>query len=955
VTVAATMRRDRDETTTLLTGVGRLFSAGVGVDWTAVLAGRGGRRIDLPTYPFQHERYWVNAGAAAGDVTTAGLDVPDHPLLGAAVWLADSDGVVLTGRLSVDTQPWLADHRIGDTILFPGTGFVELALHAGRLVGCDTLAELTLSTPLVLPDHGGVAVQVTVGAPGDDGSRRVSVHSRPEGTGPGTAWTLHADGLLGGTTTPAGLSEWPPAGAVAIDLDGGYAELADLGYAYGETYQGVRSLWRRGEEIFAEVALPASAYADAARFGLHPALLDAALHAQLLAASADGPTVLPFAWSGVAVHAVGATTLRVRIVPAGPDTVALTITDGAGEPVLTVTSLTSRPVDMSALAPAAATDALFRVDWVPVAAPDTAPVDWRDWSTLVEDESPETVVLVDAAVHPDDLVADAHARARRALDVLRRFLDGPRFARTRLVVLTTTGDVAAATVRGLVRAAQAEQPDRIVLVETDAALGDLGTRLGAVLATGEPEVRVAGADLLVRRLARAAAAPTTPVALDGGTVLVTGGTGGLGAVVARHLATAYGVRHLLLTSRRGPAATGAADLVAELAELGARVEVVACDVSDRTALAALIAAVPDERPLVGVVHTAGVLDDGVVTALTPERLDAVLAPKVDAAVHLDALTAGRDLAMFVLFSSIAGVLGGPGQANYAAANAFLDELAAYRRSAGRSAHSIAWGPWDGGGMAGELGTAERQRMRRSGIGAFTPEQGLALLDAAVSRPEPSPVAAALDLRALAGAGDALPPVLRSLAPAARRQAGSGDAAALRRRLLTLAPRERDEHLLELVRAQVAAVLGHASADAVAPERAFQELGFDSLSAVELRNRLNAVTGLRLPATLVFDYPNARAVADEIAAGLLPETGEAGADADRENQVRQVLAGIPLTRLRDAGLLDVLLELGGAGGIARDTDTAGAAEPAGSIDDMDAADLISLALGGFDLNDASEER
>ncbi|MGW1176758.1 SDR family NAD(P)-dependent oxidoreductase [Kitasatospora sp. NPDC002543] len=1009
-TVIPTQRRDRDETRTLLTALGTLHTHGTAVNWTKAFTGLDARHTDLPTYPFQHERFWVNAVSTTTDVSAAGLDTADHPLLGAAVALADSDGVVLTGRLSVASQPWLADHRLGDTILFPGTGFVELALRAGQQVDCDVLAELALQAPLVLPEHGGVAVQVAVTGADDNGDRTVTIHSR---TDDATTWTQHAEGLLSGkpsvaATSGAGLAQWPPAGAEQIDVTDAYTVLTEVGYGYGPVFQGLKAAWQRGDETFAEVVLPEDAHADAARFGVHPALLDASLHARLLAGGgseeADGRAVLPFLWNGVSIHAVGATALRIRIASTGQDSIALTVADGGGSPVLTVDALVSRPVDLAALAPAAGagTDSLFRVEWAEVSRPTAEPVPWVEWAEVARPGAaavPPVVVLPCFGTDPAagqpatgrvaDPAAGAHALTRRLLTVLQDWSADSRFGRARLVVVTRTGDLAGAAVRGLVRAAQAEQPDRFVLVESpavtdpvtepvtnpvtepvDAVVTDvLRSALGAVLALEEPEVRLAAdGGLAVRRVVRAGAAPVAerPLGDGAGTVLVTGGTGALGAAVARHLAAEHGVRRLVLASRRGPDAPGASELVAELAALGAEATVTACDAADRERLAQVLAEVPAEWPLIGVVHTAGVLDDALVTALTPERLDAVLAPKATAAWHLHELTAGLDLRLFVLFSSVAGVFGNPGQGNYAAANAFLDELAARRRADGLAGHSLAWGLWDGAGMGTGLGDAERQRMLRSGIGAFSVAQGLAALDAAVRRPEAAQVVVRLDVRALASAGAALPPVLRALAPAGRRQAaGAADAGALKRRLLGLSGEERREELLELVRTQVAAVLGHASADAVAAERPFQELGFDSLSAVELRNRLNAVSGLRLPATLVFDYPTAQAVADQIEEELLPELGADGA-AEAESQVRRALQEIPLARLRDAGLLDVLLELSGvrlpqaadasagAAGTAAGGASAGgsAAGAPGAIDDaidaMDADSLISMALDGLDL-------
>ncbi|MDX3234015.1 SDR family NAD(P)-dependent oxidoreductase, partial [Streptomyces sp. ME19-01-6] len=372
---------------------------------------------------------------------------------------------------------------------------------------------------------------------------------------------------------------------------------------------------------------------------------------------------------------------------------------------------------------------------------------------------------------------------------------------------------------------------------------------------------------------------TTPPRPLEGAVLVTGGTGVIGSAVARHLVTAHGVRDLVLTSRRGLVAPGAADLVAELVGLGAEARVVACDVADREALAGLLAELP---ALCGVVHAAGALDDGVVSALTPERLDVVLRPKVDAAWHLHELTRDRDLSLFVLFSSAAGVFGAPGQGNYAAANAFLDALARHRRRAGLPGQSLAWGLWaDRSAMTGKLDQVDLDRMGRTGVQALATDEGLALFDAAVRMPRPHVVPIRLDLSALRKQ-EVLAPLFHGLVRASAKRAAANVATGqggLRERLALLSVVERDRVLTELVRAQAAVVLGHEGAEAVGAERAFKDVGFDSLTAVELRNRLGAVTGLRLPVTAVFDFPTPVALAAELAVRLGVD-GPGGAVASR---------------------------------------------------------------------------
>ncbi|MER7636641.1 SDR family NAD(P)-dependent oxidoreductase, partial [Streptomyces rochei] len=357
-----------------------------------------------------------------------------------------------------------------------------------------------------------------------------------------------------------------------------------------------------------------------------------------------------------------------------------------------------------------------------------------------------------------------------------------------------------------------------------------------------------------------------------GTVLITGGTGALGGHLARRLATA-GMRHLLLTSRRGTDAPGAAELAAELRELGAEVTVAACDTTDRDATAALIGSVPAQHPLTAVVHTAGVLDDGVIASLTPERLAAVLRPKVDAAWHLHELTRDLDLAAFLPFSSIAGVMGSPGQGNYAAANSFLDALTRHRRALGLAGTSLAWGPWaHDGGMTSTLSDTDMRRMQSGGLPPLAVEQGLDLFDIARGSDETFLVLVGLAPGAMRGAApEDLPPLFRSMVRSGRRTAAATDAAgaaaALGAELAGLDAVDRVRRVTDLIREQAARVLGHASPKAVDVTREFRELGLDSLTALELRNHLSTATGLRLPATLVFDYPTPTALAEHFVSEL----------------------------------------------------------------------------------------
>ncbi|MDQ0681255.1 polyketide synthase 12 [Streptomyces achromogenes] len=1173
----AAVRRDRGETATVIAALAVLHTHGVPVDWSPCYAGLGDAdrpvHVELPTYPFEHQRYWADGTGATASVASAGLETVEHAVLSAAVDLADADGLVLTGRFALREQEWLADHTIVGTVVVPGTAFVELAVRAADRVGCDEVEELVLESPLVMSGQETVDLQIVLGRPDAAGRRTLGVHSRPGGaTGPTAPWTRHATGVLApGTPVPgADLTAWPPP-APELPITDAYQRLAAHGLGYGPALRGMARAWGSGDNLWAEVELPAGS--SAAGYGVHPALMDAALHPfALLAVEGAGadtaPVRLPFSWSGIRLHASGATALRVHLARRGEDAVALEVADAAGAPVLSVASLVFRAIAAEQLTAAGAQrhDTLFTTEWTPVpvgtsSVPRVALLGPDDLGLTGVERHPTPAALAEAAAAgaglPDAVLvavgpadgtgapADAsahgpvpaavHDTVSHVLTLLQEWVSDERLDGCRLVLVTRSAvapdagpgpdDPVAAPAWGLVRAAQAEHPGRFLLLDVDddpasaraaltapgvdeprlsiksgtlyaprlaraqlggrlqppadapawrldavprgslanltlvpaatpagppgagrvriavraaaldnqdvlAALGMLpdepplgaegagivievgsgvtgfapGDRVfglfpGAVASLAETDHRLLapipsgwtytqaatlpltslaahralrglavglpGRTLLVRAadsgagpavvcLARhygwevqavaadftedhespfdavldAAELPPWPdrhtpeEALDAfaelvplwqrgvltplpaavrdvagvreslsllnetgqarkvvlaipaaprpdDTVLITGGTGGLGALLARHLVAERGVRRLLLTSRRGLEAPGAEELAAQLRASGAEVTVAACDVADRAALAALLETVPAEHPLTAVVHAAGVLDDGTLSALTPGRLACVLAPKADAAWHLHELTRGLDLASFTLFSSLAGILGNAGQGNYAAANAFLDALAARRSAEGLPATSLAWGPWATDGMAGDLDAAGLDRLARLGAVPLTADEGLALFDAAAGLPGAFVAARLTPPRHPDGE---VPHLLRGLLPRPVRraaQAASAPRSALADRLARLPEVARARALTDLVREQVADVLGHSGPATVDPGRPFKESGFDSLTAVELRNRLDAATGLRLPATLVFDHPTPEAVAALLHERLAP--------------------------------------------------------------------------------------
>ncbi|MEW2525011.1 type I polyketide synthase [Streptomyces sp. NPDC047071] len=949
------LRRNEGGPARFLTAVAEAHAHGVAVDWSEAFRHAAPRPTDLPTYAFQRRRYWLeDAAPPVADVAAAGLDGVDHPLLGAAVPLADGSGTtLLTGSLSARTHPWLVDHAVADVLVVPGTALVEAALHAGAQTGCDTLEELVLEAPLTLPEQGVVRVQVSVAGPDAAGRRAVTLYSRAQDAGADEPWTRHAGGTLTRAARPAAAppATWPPAGAEEAELDDCYRELAKTGLHYGAALQGLRRCWRHGDDLYVEAELPEAA-GGTDRYGLHPALFDAALHAAALpggpGAGGDAATRLPFSWTGVTLHATGAARLRAHVRRTGPDALSLTATDPAGRPVVSVEALGMRPVTAEALRRAAAlSDAsLLRLEWRPEPLPAPSGPGAARWAWIgpydaaaddalaargiartahpdvaalsaglaAGDAPPDVVVLAEPATEPGtDLAAAAHRAVHRALAAVRDWAADDRLAHTRLAVLTqdavaaapeASPDPALAAVWGLVRSAQAEYPDRISLLDLDGTAASLAA-LPAAVDSAEAQLAVRAGTPLTPHLARvpAPARPgDAPAWRTDGTVLVTGGLGTLGRILVRHLVETHGVRRLTVVARSGTAGAGAAEFVADLRAAGAELHVVAGDAGDREVLAGALAALPDDAPLTAVVHLAGVLDDGVVAAQTPERVDRVLRPKADAAWHLHELTAGSGVPL-VAFSSVSSALGPAGQAGYAAANAFVDALAARRHAGGAPGLALGWGLWgERSGLTGDLAAADVRRIARSGVKPLSSDQGLALFDLARATGEPVVFPLRLDPAGLRGdTADEVSPLLRGLArtPVRRAAADAGAAPAeesLADRLGRLAAPEQHELLLDLVRGHVAAVLGYDDPRTVGERRPFTDIGFDSLRALQLRNRLGGATGLRLTATLVFDYPTPLALGRHLRTLLVPDADDGpepaprpAADSERPGADEAVLA------------------------------------------------------------------
>ncbi|MFJ1751297.1 type I polyketide synthase, partial [Streptomyces sp. NPDC088116] len=932
-------------------------------------------------------------GSGFAAASRFGLTWKDHPFLSGVVPVSGSGSTLFTGRVALSAYPWLADHAVSGSVLLPGTAVADLLLRVAEEMESGGVEELNLHVPLVLPERGGAQVQVVVEAPDEQGRRAVTVAARPEKPvrdGEEPEWTRHATGVLtperpAASETGWAVGSWPPPKAEPVDVEELYSGFAAHGYGYGPAFTGLTGVWRRGGELFAEVRLPEAA-TGGGEFGIHPALFDAALHpwrAGGLLPDTDGSTLLPFAWQGITLYATGAEALRVRLAPAGDSAFSVQAADQGGAPVLALDALVLRPAVVGA---GSGSVPMYGVDWRPVPRV-PGPIDARGWSVMGPAERAETAALralpgvqrtahvdlaalraaLDTAAPVPTLVVATPGDAAPAsftstdpvracvgqgLALVQEWTADERLAEARLAIVTRGAveageedvpDLAGAALWGLLRSAQSEYPGRFTLIDLDDS-PESRLALPAALASGESQLALRGGEMLTPVLAKLTpvlADPPTPAGTaevppadagfdPDGTVLLTGCNGALGRRVAVHLARRHGVRRMLLVSRRGPDAPEAALLERELAESGVSATFAACDLADRADVLRMVATVPAEHPLTGVVHTAGVLDDGALAGLTQARIDTVLRSKADAVRHLHEATTGHPLRVFVLFSAAAGLLGRPGQASYAAANGVLDAFARGRRAAGLPGVSLAWGLWaERDGMAGGLDSTALRRLRRDGIVPMTPEQGLDLLDQALTVHREGPavlVPLLLDSAALRRAAreygtGPLPPLLRGLISsgprpyatgtvAAGSRAGDGEAGGPAARLTALPPEERSAALLGLVTSQVADVLGHGSAAEIDPERPFREIGFDSLATVELRNRLGHLVGLRLPTTLAFDHPTPKGIAEWIN-GELPVTASASArdslltgidevtqavaelasDDDRREAVRERLIGL----------------------------------------------------------------
>ncbi|MGQ0842080.1 type I polyketide synthase, partial [Actinokineospora sp.] len=906
------LRRGEDGPACLDRAEAELHVHGWAVDWRRLVADTAA--ADLPTYAWDAQRYWAEPEPARDG---PGLfDRAAHPLLGVQVQSADESRWTFRNEWLPSTVDWLRDHTVFGRIVVSGTTLLELCRAALAVVRPDDpvdLAELLLVAPLVLTR--ATAVEVSVEVVGTGPMPEITVHSRPRGA-ESARWTLHATATAVEAEPVTGAPPvWPDTGGSAWS-EQTYERLALLGLGYGPAFRGVRDAVVTGDgELVARLSLPPAARDLADPYPIHPALLDAALHVCAAfdeGVAADGRVLLPASMGRVSLSRARGDEIVVSVRRTGVSeedrTLDVTLWDADGFAVGRFEGVRARSAGSADLAAGSGNGRhLFEVAWT--AAPERpGEPSSGEWTVVGDTPDPRSAAIlrdIEAAgircgessrevvvrlwpcppAFDVDPARAAGEFARIGLAELRALIAAGEDAPAR-TVWVTRGAIAAgdgdpvprlpqAVLWGLARAARAEHPDLgLTLIDLD----DADSVVAAVRLRAEPEVAVRAGALLVPRLVRLRAAEAEPARVPtDGTVLVTGGLGGVGRNIARLLAE-RGVPRLLLVSRTGAADPRAAEVTAELTALGVEVDVAACDVADATALARVLDRIGPDRPLRGVVHCAGVLDDGMVAELTPDRLARVLGPKLDGAVHLHRLTAGRSLELFLMTSSFAGVVGNAGQANYAAANVFLDQLAHHRRASGLPGMSISYGAWADEGLA--VDHADLKRMARFGYGAFSSGQGRDVTELALRHGAPHVVAADITLSRLretvSTAGGTAAAVWRSLLPAPR----TGHDDSLVERLSRLPAAERAERVLALVREEAARVLGLRSIESVHPDLPLRELGMDSLTAVELRNRISARLATRLPATLLFDHPTPARLGAYLLSGVLATSGRAPAAVER---------------------------------------------------------------------------
>jgi acyl transferase domain-containing protein/acyl carrier protein len=993
------LRADRAEWQQMLTSLGALYGQRVKVDWQGVDRAYQRRKLLLPTYPFQRERYWLTAGGQRRKTTAL------RPLIDKMTRLPLHQATLFETEFSVDALPFLADHRLYEQVVSPAACQLALLLGAAALFFAQQqglqLVDLILPQALVLPPDGARTVQALLTPVAANGSGPHSAFQlisfdpqSPEAEPP-----IHAQGYVTAQAPPPPLVDLAALrqcfdDSMAVDLSALYADrLINTQIDLGPSFHWLTQLWRREEEgrlvTLGQLQMPA-VITDFAAYLLHPGLLDAAFHVAAAATTAAVTgAMLPFALRALHFYqsnatvqpapmaATAAATWWCHATQVAPHRWDLVLLDSEGRVLLTINGFEMRQASVEAIRGRALwQEWLYRTAWrphprfgLPLAAL-TAPAastlaePAEAWLLFVdrggvgealaeqlraqgvavtlvyggtawEERGDDCFVIdpthaadyqqllaalpsVDQVVHlwsldlPPlaagvDLMAAAQQNCGAVLPLVQALLyQGRRLTGLWLITQNAQAVIPGDTVTGAGQAAlwgmgkviQLEHPelncrlldlaDGVAAVEAQAEQSQLytaqllGTVLRATTAGNQAEsalairTSAAGTSCYVARLTRVTDEPSRAITIArDATYLITGGLGGIGLALAQWLAE-EGAGHLVLVGRSHPQAKVAAHLDALRAH-GVQLTIAQCDVTDQAQVAALLAGLPAHYPLRGVIHAAGVLADGALWQQDWERFVRVLVPKVQGAWHLHELTAALPLDFFVLLSSASSLLGNNGQANHAAANAFLDAFAHYRQAHQHPALSINWGAWSEVGAAAHLVRNQQAQMAASGMGFITPAQGVAAFAALLQQAAPQAGVVPINWRTYGQHEQTATPFYAEFAEAMRPptrpsvEAQPAPPASFRQPLAAATPAQRKGLLVAHIQETVAKILALTALPAATV--GFTDLGMDSLMAIDLRRRLERSLQLTLPSTLAFEYPTAERLATQLLteslADLLP--------------------------------------------------------------------------------------
>jgi myxalamid-type polyketide synthase MxaE and MxaD len=950
-TILASLRRDRGEKETLLNSLGKLYTLGYSVDWSKLYPA-GGKVVSLPIYPWQRERYWLEAKPQINSAKTT--KTKEHPLLGERLNLALPE-IIFESELGVDLQPFLAGHQVYDRVVLPGAAYLELALAACSQVWSGetcTLKDVAIEEALILPDKQRCILQVIL----LEGNYP---HPQPRGRGEvwgfrivsrsidSQDWIQHAKGTV---LVEANSSELPSISledlqkqfSEVVSAQTYYRKLRQRGLQYGTSFRAIEQLWQGDGEALGRIRLPESLLENP--YQLHPVLMDAGF--QLLFAtiseSDDRDTYLPVGLESLEFYRRPESSLWIKGCMRPSEGVSqdirladLQLWDDRGEIIARIEGLRVKRVSRQLLAPTQSyQNWLYEVLWQEQPKElihiDRTPGNWllladrggiatqiaqlleqqgqtcwlifagdsyqlaerrgtinpdrlQDWQQLNKDLGISWRGVINLwgldAIEPNELTLDAIEAAQTLgcqslLHLVREFNPG------KLWLVT--------------RGTQAIQPRSPIAVSYSSAWG-----LGRTIALEHPEIWGGAIDLALNSSADEAFqifqeifTPQTEdhiafrdrqryvarlkhceLAIDNAeftinnakaTYLITGGLGSLGLKVAEWLAE-RGARHLVLMGRSAPSPK-AIEIINNLKDFGVNVEVMQGDVSILQDVAKVIQKITlSETPLRGIIHAAGTIDDGMLREQTWERFTKVMSSKIQGVWNLHVLTQDLPLNFFALFSSVASLLGSPGQGNYASANAFLDALAFLRQARGLPGLSLNWGSWGQIGMAAQLETSQQERLTALGITAIEPQQGFEVFGqllgvSAIGQIGVVPVQWSQFLEQISPC----PPLLTDIA----KQIGQNQQIAAQENefLTQLArnPKDRQQKLVAFLIEQVAKVLRIGKSRKLDPDRGFFDLGMDSLTSVELKNQLQKLLGRSLPSTLIFDYPSVEALAGYLA-------------------------------------------------------------------------------------------